>query len=202
MNRLGLVRRGSTVRVRQRALQKPRKAQLFLSGALERSTACGRYGALYRAFRSRSVSVTAKNGPIAVRPASAPTPPRRPPLCDPGDTRGLAGPYDSLLADLAQELDRTVRFVPMAFHVHSPESFDWAQRPGVDATRNDRARLLNDPTGIHEYLDILAAEFKVLQIGTCCCLASQTSSSTTQTLSGAVPKRPRTPPRRDVAGTV
>jgi hypothetical protein len=51
------VRRGSTVRVRQRALQKRRKAGLRLSSALARSTACGGYGALYGASRSRSVSV-------------------------------------------------------------------------------------------------------------------------------------------------
>jgi hypothetical protein len=52
-----MVRRGSTVRVRQRALQKPRKAGLLLERSLARSTASGRYGALYGAFRSRSVSL-------------------------------------------------------------------------------------------------------------------------------------------------
>jgi hypothetical protein len=59
-----MVRRGSTVRVRQRALQKPRKAALLLSGALARSTACSGYGALYGAFRSKSVSVRDKDGHI------------------------------------------------------------------------------------------------------------------------------------------
>ena len=49
-----MVRRGSTVRVRQRALQKPRKTGLFLSVALAQSPACGRYGALYGAFRSKT----------------------------------------------------------------------------------------------------------------------------------------------------
>jgi hypothetical protein len=47
-----MVRRGSTVRVRQRALQRPRKAGL-LSARLARSPACGRYGALNGAFRSK-----------------------------------------------------------------------------------------------------------------------------------------------------
>src|SRR5262249_35668092 len=56
-----MVRRGSTVRVRQRALQKPRKPGLLLSGPLARSTACGGYGALYGAFRSRDVSVRGEN---------------------------------------------------------------------------------------------------------------------------------------------
>jgi hypothetical protein len=58
-----MVRRGSTVRVRQRALQKPRKTRLLLSGALARFTARGRYGALYGAFRSRSVSVRREKRP-------------------------------------------------------------------------------------------------------------------------------------------
>src|SRR6266536_4822338 len=48
-----MVRRGSTVRVRQRALQKPRKTGLLRSGALARPTTSGRYGARYGAFRSR-----------------------------------------------------------------------------------------------------------------------------------------------------
>src|SRR5262245_41231756 len=42
---------GSTVRVRQRALQKPRKAGLLLSGALARSTSCGGYGGPYGSSR-------------------------------------------------------------------------------------------------------------------------------------------------------
>src|SRR5438094_8127895 len=46
-----MVRRGSTVRVRQRALQRPRKPQLTLSVVLAESAACGRDGALYGAFR-------------------------------------------------------------------------------------------------------------------------------------------------------
>src|SRR5919198_3461507 len=41
-----MVRRGSTARVRQRALQKPRKLGLLRSPELARSTACGGYGAL------------------------------------------------------------------------------------------------------------------------------------------------------------
>src|ERR671923_336780 len=49
-----MVRRGSTVRVRQRALQKPCKARLFLSKEVARAPVCGGYGAVYGAFRSRS----------------------------------------------------------------------------------------------------------------------------------------------------
>jgi hypothetical protein len=58
-----MVRRGSTVRVRQRALQKPRKAGLIRSGALAWSTTCDGYGALYGAFRSRRASVRSQKRP-------------------------------------------------------------------------------------------------------------------------------------------
>ena len=51
-----MVRRGSTVRVRQRALQKPCTAPLSLSDRLARRPACGGYGALYGAFRFRRPS--------------------------------------------------------------------------------------------------------------------------------------------------
>src|SRR6266568_4271486 len=49
-----MVRRGSPVRVRKRALQRPRKAGPFLSPGLARSPVCGGYGALYGAFRSKT----------------------------------------------------------------------------------------------------------------------------------------------------
>ncbi len=49
-----MVRRGSTVRVRQRALQKPRKPASFLSDPLALSPTCVGYGALYGAFREKS----------------------------------------------------------------------------------------------------------------------------------------------------
>jgi hypothetical protein len=48
-----MVRRGSTVRVRQRALQKRRKTALSQSKQLARAPVCCRYGAVYGAFRSR-----------------------------------------------------------------------------------------------------------------------------------------------------
>src|SRR5918992_1885299 len=46
-----MVRRGSTVRVRQRALTKRRKSALFVLRELARSPACGGDGALYGALR-------------------------------------------------------------------------------------------------------------------------------------------------------
>src|SRR5712692_3564761 len=61
-----MVRRGSTVRVRQRALEKPRKRGLLLSLSLARSTACGGYGALCGAFRSTFRIVQAVHGGVTL----------------------------------------------------------------------------------------------------------------------------------------
>src|SRR5579884_475386 len=49
-----MVRRGSTVRVRQRALQKRRTSALSRSGQLASRRTCGGYGAVYGAFASRT----------------------------------------------------------------------------------------------------------------------------------------------------
>src|SRR6266568_9067999 len=66
-----MVRRGSTVRVRQRALQKPRITALFVSDRVADSRTWARYGALYGAFRSKTPTER------AARPnrEAAPTPP-------------------------------------------------------------------------------------------------------------------------------
>src|SRR5215203_5385994 len=47
---------GSTVRVRQRALQKPRKSRLSRSAELARPPVCGRYGGVYGALSSEAAS--------------------------------------------------------------------------------------------------------------------------------------------------
>ena len=49
-----MVRRGSTVRVRQRALKTPRKSRLVLSKPLAGAPVCGGYGAGYGALRSET----------------------------------------------------------------------------------------------------------------------------------------------------
>jgi hypothetical protein len=49
-----MVRRGSTVRVRQRALQKPRKSGFLRSGRLAPRRMCSGYGAVYGAFSFRT----------------------------------------------------------------------------------------------------------------------------------------------------
>jgi hypothetical protein len=52
--RSSMVRRGSTVRVRQRALQNPCLERVFRSCGFARAPACGGYGAVYGAPKSRS----------------------------------------------------------------------------------------------------------------------------------------------------
>jgi hypothetical protein len=52
--RCSMVRRGSTVRVRQRVCKSAANRRLVLSAPLARSPPCVRYGALYGAFRFRS----------------------------------------------------------------------------------------------------------------------------------------------------
>jgi hypothetical protein len=56
-----MVRRGSTVRVRQRALQKRRKSALFVWRELARSPACGGYGALGLRWIERIVAESGNN---------------------------------------------------------------------------------------------------------------------------------------------
>jgi hypothetical protein len=62
---------GSTVRVRQRALQKPRLTALFVSDRLAGSRTWGRYGALFGAFRSKTRSWRAAQRQPGHRPVEA-----------------------------------------------------------------------------------------------------------------------------------
>jgi hypothetical protein len=55
--RRSMVRRGSTVRVRQRALQKPRKSRPFLSAWLAQAPVCDRYGAVDERQRDAAIAV-------------------------------------------------------------------------------------------------------------------------------------------------
>src|SRR5581483_7038474 len=57
-----MVRRGSTVRVRQRALQKRRTLALSCSGRLAPSRTCGGYGAVYGAFKHGSRRAMLESG--------------------------------------------------------------------------------------------------------------------------------------------
>src|ERR671922_2459025 len=61
-----MVRRGSTVRVRQRALQKRRTSAFSHSAQFARTAACSAYGAVYGAFASRTLARRASCGlPVA-----------------------------------------------------------------------------------------------------------------------------------------
>ena len=63
-----MVRRGSTVRVRQRALQSPRESRLFLSNQPARAPVCGRYGAvLWSVAESHRTAAMDRNGLSQVR---------------------------------------------------------------------------------------------------------------------------------------
>src|SRR6266550_4354997 len=61
-----MVRRGSTVRVRQGALQKACTAAAYRAEPLAPSSTCGGYGALYGAFRSKTSSAARAESPLAV----------------------------------------------------------------------------------------------------------------------------------------
>src|SRR5947207_15622896 len=60
-----MVRRGSTVRVRQRALQKACTATAYRAEPLAPSSTCGGYGALYGAFRSKTSSAARAESPLS-----------------------------------------------------------------------------------------------------------------------------------------
>jgi recombinational DNA repair ATPase RecF len=73
-----------------------------------------------------------------------------------------ASPYDDLRAALDEQLARTARFVPAAFHVHSIQSYDWGK--DGDSQRNDQAQFMG-PEGQARFLDeIVAAGLEVVCI--------------------------------------
>ncbi|MEY2507462.1 MAG: hypothetical protein QOH01_1791 [Verrucomicrobiota bacterium] len=51
----------------------------------------------------------------------------------------------------------------MAFHVHSPGSYDWGSPKHADAGRNEKARFAGD-AGVEEFLNELAREFQIVCI--------------------------------------
>jgi DNA repair ATPase RecN len=86
-------------------------------------------------------------------------------------------PYNALNREFDDQLEKTAVFVPVAFHVHSPDSYDWAKRPGADRQRNDPAELRAP-----ELLDELAKHFGMVCItdhmksGYACALAESAQS--------------------------
>ncbi|MGH3426406.1 MAG: AAA family ATPase, partial [Mycobacteriales bacterium] len=74
----------------------------------------------------------------------------------------MAGAYDELNTLFEDQLRRSAFFVPVAFHVHSPDSHDWGRAPSDKGT-NDRANF-DGPAGVEAYLDALAKHFRIVCI--------------------------------------
>src|SRR5438477_3117289 len=85
-------------------------------------------------------------------------------------------PYEELDLAFEKQLAQTSRFVPMAFHLHSPASHDWAKRANCDKSRNAKNRFQGEQ-GVSAFLDELAAEFRIacvtdhMRVGYACELA-------------------------------
>jgi len=71
--------------------------------------------------------------------------------------------FEELNAVFENLLEKTSRFIPMAFHVHSPGSHDWATKPHANPARNARARFSGDD-GIERFLEELSREFAIVCI--------------------------------------
>lgn len=70
---------------------------------------------------------------------------------------------ESVLAAVAEQRAKIARFVPVAFHVHSPQSHDWGAKPGADSELNNGAQYLVNG-GEDAFLDHLANEFQIVCI--------------------------------------
>lgn len=62
--------------------------------------------------------------------------------------------YETLNTGFDEQLAKTARFVPAAFHVHSPDSHDWGKRGTI--AEGDPSKLDED-SGLDAYLDALVA---------------------------------------------
>jgi ABC-type lipoprotein export system ATPase subunit len=74
----------------------------------------------------------------------------------------VAAAYDELDRLFGDQLTRSAFFVPVAFHVHSPDSHDWGRSPG-DKAANDRSRF-EGSAGIEAFLDRLAEHYRIVCI--------------------------------------
>jgi hypothetical protein len=72
----------------------------------------------------------------------------------------VPSPYTEFSQEIDNLLRNSARFVPIAFHIHSPDSPDWGQRSQADATRNARTRFAQ-ANGTKEFLDELARGFRI-----------------------------------------
>ena len=74
----------------------------------------------------------------------------------------MAAAYDELEKLFEDQLTRSAFFLPIAFHVHSPDSPDWGRFPG-DKAANDRSNF-EGPAGIEAFLDHLAKHYRIVCI--------------------------------------
>ena len=74
----------------------------------------------------------------------------------------MATAYDELNNLFQDQLKRSAFFVPVAFHVHSPGSYDWGRHPG-DKQANDAAKF-GGAAGASAFLDQLAKQFRIVCI--------------------------------------
>jgi energy-coupling factor transporter ATP-binding protein EcfA2 len=93
----------------------------------------------------------------------------------------VATAYNELNTLFQDQLKRSAFFVPVAFHVHSPESHDWSRSPG-DKEANDPTQFLTGDAGTSAFLDQLAKHFRIvcitdhLKSGYACALAEAAKS--------------------------
>lgn len=72
-------------------------------------------------------------------------------------------PYTTLFDTITEQRERIAFFEPVVFHAHAIDSHDWARRANADANRNEAARLATE-AGVHEFLDELARQYRVVCI--------------------------------------
>lgn len=93
----------------------------------------------------------------------------------------MASAYDELNELFEEQLTGSAFFVPVAFHVHSPDSYDWGRAPG-DKAANAPSKF-KDAAGIGAFLDHLAQHFKIV------CITDHLKSGYACTLAEAAKKR-------------
>jgi len=73
------------------------------------------------------------------------------------------GPYAALYNEIADQRKKIAFFEPAIFPAHAIDSHDWAQREEADARRDDAQRLATN-AGVNEFLDEVAAHYRVVCI--------------------------------------
>lgn len=72
-------------------------------------------------------------------------------------------PLAGLNLEFDKILERTAKFVPAAFHIHSKDSHDWGAKTHADSAKNARTRF-EGSSGVKSFLDELALAFRIVCI--------------------------------------